>query len=106
VDGVRNDKNSCLRVTIQDKTWVTVTTQNLNSSPLCVKASEESRRSQDRHQEYTDIFFECQGIVHQEFAPPGQMASQRYYWEVLQSLRNPVNQTLLRDCSNFCLLKI
>lgn len=38
LDGVRNDRNSLSRVTIQDKTWVTVTTQNPNSIPLCVKA--------------------------------------------------------------------
>ena len=36
--GVRNDRNSLSRVTIQDKTWVTATNQNPNSSPLCAKA--------------------------------------------------------------------
>lgn len=39
LDEVRNEKNSLSRVTLQKKkTWVAVTTQNPNSSPLCAKA--------------------------------------------------------------------
>jgi hypothetical protein len=29
------------------------------------------------------IFFDCEGIVHQEFIPPGQTVNQHYYLEVL-----------------------
>jgi hypothetical protein len=32
------------------------------------------------------IFFVCEGIVHQEFIPPGQVVNQHFYREVLQHL--------------------
>jgi hypothetical protein len=33
------------------------------------------------------IFFDWEGIVHQELVPPGQTVNQHYYQEVLQNLR-------------------
>jgi hypothetical protein len=36
------------------------------------------------------IFFDCEGIVHQQFVPPGQTVNQHYCWEVLKRLREQV----------------
>jgi histone-lysine N-methyltransferase SETMAR len=38
------------------------------------------------------IFFEREGIVHQEFVPPGQTVNQHYYLEVLKCLREQVHR--------------
>jgi hypothetical protein len=37
------------------------------------------------------IFFDCEGIVHQEFVPPGQTVNQHYNMEVLKHLREQVH---------------
>jgi multidrug resistance efflux pump len=36
------------------------------------------------------VIFDCEGIVHQEFVPPGQMVNQHYYLEILKCLRKQV----------------
>jgi hypothetical protein len=36
------------------------------------------------------IFFGCEGIVHQEFVPPGQTVNQHYSLEVLKRLKGQV----------------
>jgi hypothetical protein len=38
------------------------------------------------------IFSGCEGIVHQEFVPPGQTVNQHYYLEVLKRLREQVRR--------------
>jgi hypothetical protein len=39
-----------------------------------------------------EIFFDCVGIVHQEFVPPGQTLNHHYYLEVLKRLREQVRR--------------
>ena len=34
------------------------------------------------------IFFDCEGVVHYEFAPKGQTINKEYYVEVLKRLRD------------------
>jgi hypothetical protein len=43
------------------------------------------------------IFFDCGGIIYQEFVPLGQMVNQGYYWEVLQHLREQVGHKCPND---------
>jgi hypothetical protein len=43
------------------------------------------------------IFFDCEGIVHQKFVPPGQMVYRHYFREVLQYLREQVYQKCLEQ---------
>ena len=40
----------------------------------------------------TDYFFDCEGVVHYEFAPRGQMINKENYVEVLERLRNAVRR--------------
>ena len=37
-------------------------------------------------------FFDRRGIVHKEFAPPGQTVNVRFYVEVLTRLRNRITR--------------
>ena len=38
------------------------------------------------------IFFDCEGVVHYEFSPRGQMINKEYYVEVLKRLRDAVTR--------------
>ena len=38
------------------------------------------------------IFFDCEGVVHYEFAPRGQTINKEYYIEVLKRLRDAVRR--------------
>jgi hypothetical protein len=46
------------------------------------------------------IFFDCEGIVHQEFVPPGQTVNQHHYLEVLKCLREQVRRERLERWRN------
>jgi Transposase. len=37
------------------------------------------------------IFINCEGIVHQEEVPPGQIINRHYSWEVLQCVMEQVS---------------
>lgn len=38
------------------------------------------------------IFFEAEGIIHNEFVPPGQAVNAKFYSDVLQWLREDMRQ--------------
>jgi hypothetical protein len=46
------------------------------------------------------IVFDCEGIDHQEFVPPGQTVNQNYHLEVLKHLREQVHQNHLEQWWN------
>ena len=51
------------------------------------------------------IFFDCEGVVHYEFAPRGQTINKKYYVEVLKRLRDAVRRKRPRFWSSGdCLL--
>ena len=47
---------------------------------------------QIKNQSPVDVFFDCHGIVHHEFAPEGQTVNAAFYVEVLKRLRDRVRR--------------
>jgi hypothetical protein len=53
------------------------------------------------------MFFDCEGIFHQEFVPLGQMVNQHYYQEILQLLEGtslPLISHLNSGASTLCIV--
>jgi len=65
-----------------------------DKTPNSVVAHCKLSTSQESENEQIQIkfiyFFDSQGIVHNEFVPPGQTGNQTFYWEVLERLRRRV----------------
>jgi len=49
--------------------------------------SQENENEEIQNQIEAHLFFDSQGIVHEEFVPPGQTVNQTFYREVLERLR-------------------
>ena len=56
-----------------------------------ISPSQESENKQNQNEIDAHLFFfDSQGIVHKEFAPPGQSVNQTFFREVLERLRKMV----------------
>jgi hypothetical protein len=97
LDEVRNDQNFLSRVITGDETWVYCYDPETKQQPSQWKSSSSPRPKKARQvrsniKSMLVIFFDCEGIVHQEFVPPGQTVNQHYYLEVLKRLREQVRR--------------
>ena len=54
--------------------------------------TEKITEKQIKNQNHVDGFFDCHGIVHQEFIPEGQTVNATFYVEVLKHLRDRVRR--------------
>ena len=54
--------------------------------------AEKARQSRSHVTSMLIIFFDCEGVVHYEFAPRGQTINKTYYVEVLKRLRDAVRR--------------
>ena len=63
---------------------------------------EKSTSKPERCQVNVDYFFDCEGVVHYEFTPRGQMINKGCNVEVLKRLRDAVRRKRNQDDSEQC----
>jgi hypothetical protein len=79
-----------------------VMTQKPNSSPSSEKIQssphpKKARQVRSNIKSMLVISFGCEGIVHQEFVPPGTMVNQHYYQELLWHIRDKSAEKVQND---------
>lgn len=92
-----------------DETWVYEYDIETNQRSSEWRFSDESkpkkpRQSRSKIKVLLTVFFDCRGVVHSEFLPPGQTVNKEYYVSVLKRLRENIRRKrpeLWRDNSWF-----
>jgi len=93
----RDDLNFISNIITGDETGVYVYDPDTKQQSSQWK-SPNSPRPKKAHQVCSNvkcmliIFFDIQGIVHKEFAPPGQTINGKFYWEVLKWLKEGIQR--------------
>ena len=102
---VSDDENVLKKVITSDESWVYGYDLETKQQSSQWKRPDEPRPKKERQsrshvKSILIIFFDCEGVVHYEFAPRGQTVNKEYYVEVLKRLRNAVRRKLLRFWSS------
>jgi len=95
LDRLEREPKFFIRVITGDESWI------LEYDPETTRQSREwhtansprpkkARMSKSKIKSMLICFFDCQGIIHKEFVPPGQTVNQNFYREVLERLRKRV----------------
>ena len=69
---------------------------NLPMEVTWVSMSEEGTAKSEQRQGQVDCFFYHEGVVHHEYAPPGQIITKEYYIKVHRWLRDTVRRKRLQ----------
>lgn len=80
-----------------DETWVYEYDIETNQQSSEWRFSDEPkpkkpRQSRSKIKVLLTVFFDCRGVVHSEFLPPGQTVNKEYYLSVLKRLRENVRR--------------
>ena len=98
---VSDDENVLKKVITGDESWVygydpETEQQSLQWKRPDEPRSKKARQSRSHVKSMLIIFFDCEGIVHYEFAPRGQTINKEYYVEVLKRLPDAVKRKRTR----------
>ena len=102
---VSDDENVLKKVITGDESWVYGYDPETKQQSSQWKRPDEprpkkARQSRSHVKSMLIIFFDCEGVVHYEFAPRGQTINKEYYVEVLKRLRDAVRRKRPRFWSN------
>ena len=94
---VSDDGNVLKKVITGDESWVYAYDPEIKQQSSQWKRPDEprpkkARQSRSHVKSMLIIFFDCEGVVHYEFAPRGQTINKEYYDEVLKRLRDAVRR--------------
>lgn len=93
----QNDEIFVKNVVTGDETWVfeydpETKRQSAEWLPKNSPRPKKARMSKSKIKSMLITFFDCQGIIHKEFVPPGQTVNGQFYCQVLERLRKRVNR--------------
>ena len=102
---VSDDENVLKTVITGDESWVYGYDTETKPQYSQWKRPDEPRpkkahQSRSHVKSMLIIFFDCEGVMHYEFAPRGQTINKEYYVEVLKRLRDAVRRKRPRFCSS------
>ena len=94
---VSDDENVLKKVITGDESWVYGYDPETKQRSSQWKRPDEPRpkkasQSRSHVKSMLIIFFDCEGVVHNEFVPRGQTINKEYYVEVLERLRDAVRR--------------
>ncbi|UYV71894.1 hypothetical protein LAZ67_9000961 [Cordylochernes scorpioides] len=97
LDSVRDDPNLLQRVITGDETWVYGHDVETKAQSSQWKLPHEPRPKKARQvrskvKVLLTVFFDCRGVVHQEFFPQGRTVNKEYYLQVMRNLREAIRQ--------------
>jgi transposase/AraC-like DNA-binding protein len=97
LDCAENDENFLKMVVTGDESWVygydpeTKAQSSQWKTPTSPRPK-KARMSRSNVKTLLTVFFDYKGIVHHEYAPPGQTVNKEYYREVLRRLRDAIRR--------------
>jgi [histone H3]-lysine36 N-dimethyltransferase SETMAR len=95
---VANDDPNFMKTVITgDETWVygydpETKVQSSQWQHTGSPRPKKARKSRSAVKTMLTVFFDCKGVVHHEYAPPGQAVTKEYYVSVLRRLRDAVRR--------------
>lgn len=95
LDSVRDDPNLLQRVITGDESWVCGYDVETKAQSSQWKLPHEPRPKKARQvrsnvKVLLTVFFDCRGVVHYEFLPPGRTVNKEYYVQVMRNLREAI----------------
>ncbi|UYV74394.1 ABL1 [Cordylochernes scorpioides] len=97
LDSVRDNPNLLQRVITGDEAWVYGYDVDTKAQSSQWKLPHEPRPKK-AHQVRSNVkvlltvFFDCRGVVHDEFLPQGRTVNKEYYLQVMRNLREAIRQ--------------
>ncbi|UYV73503.1 hypothetical protein LAZ67_10003842 [Cordylochernes scorpioides] len=97
LDSVRDDPNLLQRVITGDEAWVydyEVETKVQSSQWKLPheQGPKKARQVRSNVKVLLTVFFDCRGVVHNEFLPQGRTVNKEYYLQVMRNLREAIRQ--------------
>ena len=94
---VNNDDTVLKKVITGDETWVYGYDPETKQQCSQWKRPDEPRpkkahQSRSGLKSMLIVFFDCEGVVHHEYAPTGQTINKEYYVQILKRLREAVSR--------------
>lgn len=85
------------RIITGDETWIyaydpETTDQSSEYRAKGERRPKKSRQSRSKIKVMLTVFFDCRGVVHSEFLPPGQTVNKEYYLGVMRRLREGIRK--------------